>query len=216
MRGTNVIGLMLAIFLCLAVCVNGVLQEMDRSDKASRYTEIEATVIGFSTNRDERHYTNGRYYRPFIIVYNSDLEYKVDGKPYYHTLLHSKNTAPTIGTKETLYINPNDPNEVMDSGALWKEIGTFAFAGVGVVWAIFQIYMGTKHKNASANLRSGYFIMMIGLLATLSVIPLFCIFGLSDLIAALILVGLIVMGWGIKDVNAQKSKGFYSEYEFRR
>lgn len=217
MRGTNVIGLMLAIFLFIAVCVNGLLQEMDRRHKAEYYTKIEATVVGYTTNKDES-YTSyrRRRYRSIITEYSAKLEYKVADKPYFHTMLHTENIKPEKGSTRTLYVNPSNPNDVMDSGSIWKEIGTFAFAGVALVWAGFQIYMGTKMKNATADERSGYFIMMIGVLITSCAIPLSFILGVGDLIVLLAILGISVTGWGIKDLQSQNSKYSYADYNFRR
>lgn len=206
MRGTNVIGLIIAVFLCFALCMNGVMQEQDRS----RYIEVEAKVV----NVEDSHYFDGDDY---ISRFTLTLQYISNGKAYSHTMFWYKKVAPGVNTTRPLYIESSNPENVMDSGIYMREIGTFALAGVSLVWAIFQLFMGIKHANSSAEVRSSYFILMVGILITLSAIPLaYFLYDLVSISMYVALVGLIVTAWGIKDISSLKKKKVYAEYEFRR
>lgn len=200
MRGTNVIGLIVAIFLCIALSVNGVLQDKGRS----KYKKVEAKVVKvkdvhYSGSGDEE---DGRH---FYIAF----EYYFDGKSYDYSMRWDGSNVPHVNSTRTLYIDPNKPEIVMDSGVVMREIGTFGFAGVSLVWAITQIYMGTKHAKSSADVRSSYFFLIVGLLITLSAFPIACVFySISVIGICVAAVGVSVMGWGIKEIMSQKEKSY--------
>lgn len=204
MKSQNLVGMVIAFFLMLALIFNGVMQEFSRKEELGKYVEVTAKVTS-SVKYGEHSRSRYRIIYDLLPKYIRYVSYVYDGNEYKGKVPNYQYKDIFPGFTTQIFIDPNNPEKICSDSSLRTEIATFGFAIVALTVGIFQIVLGTKckYKDDQDKADSIFFAMLgtVGLLAGI----LISIWATDPVMANIFIMAGLILGIFFYSLSAKSS-----------
>lgn len=156
-RGSKNIFYPLIILVSIASIIIGILitgviiiSSFNKHAKLQRFETTEAEIVDILEKEETRSYGSRRSHSRRTVtttVYASVYEYEVDGDIYEFRSNVYSSTPPRIGDFETIYYDPEDPEDSLLNNSFTFEIVLICFGILHItIWAVIAAVFNKKRK----------------------------------------------------------------------
>lgn len=118
----RIVTMLLFLLIGIGLAVGGAVVHFDHADLVERGTRTEGVVTSVDSSRDSEG----------DMSYTPEYTYVIDGVERTHKPNVSTSSQPTVGATETMYVDPDDPNNVLVDNFMGRWFVPVLLGGIGV------------------------------------------------------------------------------------